>query len=123
MKTEKCPYHDIEPEYWLRIFRNRMEKTWTDKAGEKHVLVLPQLADHYYFCPECRKIIYPDAETQDGPPLKTKKHALTSSDDANMAKLAFGYCSGKSKAIALSNWNKAIVNMTVKIFKKVVSGK
>jgi hypothetical protein len=41
-----------------------------------------------------------------------------------MAKLAFGYCSSKSKAIALSNWNKAIANMTVKIFRKaVVAGK
>ena len=124
MKIEKCPYHDVEPEYWLRVFRRKMEKTWLDKKGEKHTLILPLLADHYYFCPECKKIVYPNAETLGDPPLKTRKHASTSSDDVNMAKLAFGYCSSKSKAIALSNWNKAIANMTVKIFRKaVVAGK
>ena len=121
MKIEKCPYHDVIPEYWLRVFRQKTEKTWSDRNGKKHVLVLPQLADHYYFCPKCKEIIYPDAENQADFPLKISKHVSTSYDDANMAKLAFGYCSSKSKTMALSNWNKAIINMTVKIFKKAVT--
>ena len=124
MKIEKCPYHDVKPEYWLRVFRRKMEKTWLDRNGEKHTLMLPQLADHYYFCPECKRIIYPDAESRVDLQMKAQKRGSASFDDVNMAKLAFGYCSSKSKTAALSNWNKAIANMTVKIFKKaVIAGK
>lgn len=114
MKIEKCPYHDVEPEYWLHIFRDKAEKKWLDRDGVTHTMVLPRLADHYYFCPECKRLT--DHPAQLDP-------ALEPSDKVNMSRLAIGYSSSKSAGHALANWNKAVVNMTVKIFKKAVAGK
>ena len=93
---EKCPYHEIEPEYVKTVYRRRL-----DFAGYKS---LPELCDHWFYCPECR------AEQE-----KT--------GNARYRKLAVGFNSRASKAAAAANWNKGIKSLVLRIFKKAVAGK
>ena len=91
---EKCPYHDIEPEYSKKTYRQRL-----DFPGYKS---LPELSLHRYFCPECAK---------------------TAGSDSRYKKLSFGFHSFKSKAQAASSWNRGIKSMVLKLFKTAVNGK
>lgn len=100
MKAEKCPYHDIEPEYRIHVFREAFEKEYVDAGGNTRIMVFPRLADHYWFCPGCR-----DGIGEHSP------------------KLGVGYYSQLSKETALSNWNKAMVKLVPELIRRAARGK
>ena len=93
---EKCPYHEIEPQYNKTLFRKKI-----DFAGYRS---LPELCDHRFYCPECR------VEWE-----KTR--------EAKYKKLAIGFYSAVSRSAAAAGWDKGVKTLVFGIFKKAVAGK
>ena len=96
---EKCPYHEIEPQYTKTLFRKRL-----DFAGYRS---LPELCDHRFRCPECL------AEWEKDGRRSRDKHK----------KLAVGFYSGRSRSAAATNWNKGVKSLVLAEFKKAAEGR
>lgn len=96
---EKCPYHEIEPQYNKTLFRKKI-----DFAGYRS---LPELCDHRFYCPECRA-----GWEKNGKRVRDKYR-----------KLAIGFYSSASKSSAAANWDKGVKNLVLAEFKKAAEGR
>jgi len=106
VKAEKCPYHDIPPEYRIDVFREEMEKSYVDASGNRKTMVFPRLADHYWFCPACHEELKADGRRR-----------------YQQEKLGVGYYSQDSSEKALANWNKAVAKLIPELIRRAAEGK
>lgn len=91
---EKCPYHEIKPQYKATLYREKIT------VGR---ITLPKLCEYRFICPECQ------SEWEKTGLFKYKK-------------LADGFYSGSSKAAAAYNWNKGVKALALALFKQAVAG-